>query len=1386
MRRLLRRVRNYLLVLLALVVVATGYLTLTPPGRANLASIISSVASSEDAGVTISGIGGIWGGPLTVEHVVLSDRNGPWLALRDISTDVSLVSAAFGTIKAEELTVGRIELARTPVSEPSSEPSKSFELPVDIDIARINLPDVTIGPELVASGAQIAANGRALVTGSPFAVDTEIDARRLDALGELALTAVYAPAQDRLELTVEGQEPAGGVVANMLRLPGAPPVSIAVEGKGPASNWQAQGAIAVDEQVAVTLSGTHQFVAEGSRISLTGKGQFAQFLPETVRKLAHGETDISVAGIIGSDGLIKVDDATLTSSALTASARGTIDPKAQSDFALEARAAGEPVEFAFGEGEDRVALSFSSAEATVRGNGERPALSAAVTLASLNHPQVSARNIGLDVSSPGFDVRDMTGALDIAASVASITSNNATLAPLLAGQTSLTAKADVETGAVRISDAKLGNDALSATAAGTLSRTDGAASFDIAANVARSALPQGAHGVLGETVAFKGAVTRAADGAISVTGLDLASGPLAVAGSTSIKDGVLDTDLTGRLADLSNLAKDVSGAIDFSVVADGPLLTPDIKLEVTGDRIETGGRAITGLKLAASGRADPADLAADLTLTGKVGDETLNGVARLATANGRRQVSRLNLSLGQNKISGDLDLDDAFLPVGQVAFDLPQIAPLAALALQQVSGSARGTVSFANGASGPSVRVDASIPEFSREDVTGRDVRIEADVQNYVASPSISGRITATGISASGAKISGLDVTLSRDGDWTAFDGDMTVNDIPAKAVGRALYADGAATVELSSGSATVQGVAAAIAGKSVIRNANGVTTIDTLALNLGGGTARVSGTVGSQLAITADLAQVPASLANNFAAGLGAAGTVNGTVRVTGATSAPNVEYDVTVTGGQVSQTVAAGFGQMNVQSRGTFAGGTLNFNATVGEGSGLALSGGGSVQTTGAKALNVNMSGQVPFGFLTRRLAQQGLALTGTASAQISVTGTTAAPVIGGRVQSSGARFIDAGSGIAVNDLATVIDLGGGVARITSLTGKLSSGGDLNASGTIGIDADAGFPADLSIKLGGGRYTDGRVVTANFGGDLTVKGPLATAPAIAGTVTLDRTVITLPEKMSPSLARLNVQHRNASNAVARQAEALKPATAASGAGGGGLTLDLTVSAPQEIFVRGRGLNAELGGQIRLTGPASAPMATGLFEMRRGRLGILGRRLDFDEGSIGFSGSLVPELNFAATSTISSGTISVTVTGEANNPKFGFSSVPALPEDEVFAQLVFGRAMGNLSAVQIAQLAQAAAVLAGVGGTTGLLDNLQSQLGVDDIDVKTDEATGDTAVSVGKYLNDRTYITIEKGSRPGSGKAAIDLQVGKGVKLRGEASDDGSTKGGIFYEKEY
>ena len=249
-------------------------------------------------------------------------------------------------------------------------------------------------------------------------------------------------------------------------------------------------------------------------------------------------------------------------------------------------------------------------------------------------------------------------------------------------------------------------------------------------------------------------------------------------------------------------------------------------------------------------------------------------------------------------------------------------------------------------------------------------------------------------------------------------------------------------------------------------------------------------------------------------------------------------------------------------------------------------------------------------------------------------------------------------------------------------------------------------------------------------------------------------------------------------------QTKELEPEAPNGASGSSAIRLALDVQASNQIFVRGRGVDAELGGTLKVAGTSAAPSVSGAFKMIRGRLEILGKRLDFASGTIGFGGGLVPTLDLNATSSASAATITVTVSGPANDPEIAFSSSPALPQDEVLAQLIFNRSLSSLTPFQIAQLADAALQLAG-GRSTSIFEKLRKGAGIDDLDVSTDSA-GQAQVTAGKYINSRTYLQLQQGSGSGSSKAIINLDVGKGVKLRGEADSGGGSAAGIFYEKEY
>ncbi|NNU50333.1 filamentous hemagglutinin adherence factor [Rhizobium sp. WYCCWR 11279] len=546
-------------------------------------------------------------------------------------------------------------------------------------------------------------------------------------------------------------------------------------------------------------------------------------------------------------------------------------------------------------------------------------------------------------------------------------------------------------------------------------------------------------------------------------------------------------------------------------------------------------------------------------------------------------------------------------------------------------------------------------------------------------------------------------------------------------------------------------------------------------------GNLAIAGTSIRSVDVTANATNVPAGIANGFVPGLAAEGAVSATAKATGALSAPSVDFKVDWKNAATSQTKGAGLSPFTIGASGKLAGNRLTVDTSLAGDAGMSLKGGGSVVISGNRAMDMRFTGNLPFAVLGAPLAQQGFVADGVATVNLQIGGTAAAPVINGTVSTNGAKLVDVRRNMAVNNLTATVTFNGSQAVISRLSGNLGGGGTISAIGTIGIQPAGGFPADISIKLDKAVYVDGTLVVSTVNGAVGLRGPIMNA-TLSGKLRLDKTSITVPEKLPTSLREIDIRHKNAPRAVIAQLRddgERKPGEKSSV-----ITLDLEIDAPSHIFVRGRGIDAELGGLVTIRGTAAAPIVTGGFTMRRGRMTILNRRLDFsDKSRITFAGDLTPALDMEATSASGSTTLTVDVAGLATDPAITFSSSPQLPQDEVLAQLIFGQSMSKLSPVQIAQLADAVSQLAG-NRSTSLFEGLRNQLGVDDFDVSTD-SKGQTSVSVGRYLNDRTYFELQQGGSAGA-KAVINLDVGRGVKLRGGAGGNGEGEAGIVYEREY
>ncbi|WP_312798197.1 translocation/assembly module TamB domain-containing protein, partial [Tianweitania sp.] len=539
----------------------------------------------------------------------------------------------------------------------------------------------------------------------------------------------------------------------------------------------------------------------------------------------------------------------------------------------------------------------------------------------------------------------------------------------------------------------------------------------------------------------------------------------------------------------------------------------------------------------------------------------------------------------------------------------------------------------------------------------------------------------------------------------------------------------------------------------------------------------------GAGLAVDVN-AQVPLALANGFVPDQNLGGTVTGTARVTGELRNPSASFNLQGSGVTAAPLAQAGVAPLSVQADGAYGDNAVTLNSLrVNGAQGLTVTGNGRVPLSG-DGLSVNVDAQAPLALANRFLADRGTQLTGTVNANATVTGSIQQPNIQGRVTSAGAAVVDPETNLRVSNINVAVGISGQTVTIENVSGAIGGGGTVSASGTVGIAPGSNFPANIAINLNNARYADGELLVATVNGRLTVTGALLQDPVIGGTIDVARAEITVPESFAGGAAAINVKHRNPPAGVRATLVRAKandgtpvPTSRPSVA-----RLNITINAPNQVFVRGRGVDAELGGSVQISGPVTNIQPTGGLKMIRGRIGILGQRITFDEGEVTLVGDLDPYLNFVARSEGSDITVFVTVTGRASVIDVTFSSSPELPQDEVLARLIFNRGINELSAFQIAQLAAAAAELAG-GGNNSLLGSLRAGTGLDDLDVVTD-SEGNAAVRAGRYINENTYLGVEAGAG-GNTKATINLDITENLKVKGGAGTTDSSLG-VFYERDY
>ncbi|MBV7377687.1 translocation/assembly module TamB domain-containing protein [Maritimibacter dapengensis] len=446
-----------------------------------------------------------------------------------------------------------------------------------------------------------------------------------------------------------------------------------------------------------------------------------------------------------------------------------------------------------------------------------------------------------------------------------------------------------------------------------------------------------------------------------------------------------------------------------------------------------------------------------------------------------------------------------------------------------------------------------------------------------------------------------------------------------------------------------------------------------------------------------------------------------------------------------------------------------------------GLSVNVDGTVAGDASRA-NLSLNGDMPLALANGFIS--GAELSGRAAFDLALNGPLELGSLSGRVTTSTLRAAVPSAAVALGPVQANVTLGNGQARIEA-AGAVSSGGRVEVAGPVGLSR--GYDAGLTIRLDNVGLTDPSLYDTQVNGQLTVQGPLTGGARIAGTLNTGLVEIRIPSSGFAFNGNVDgLVHVNEPRAVrATRGFANKVETGGRTGGGAGVAypLDIVINAPNQVFIRGRGLDAELGGSLVIGGTTANVVPQGGLSLIRGRLDLLGNRLDLTEASATLQGDFDPFIQVAAVTNVEDVSIRIAIDGPASNPEVSFTSSPDLPEDEILARLVFGRSVAEISPLQALRLANGVATLSGRSGG-GVMGNIRGGLGLADLDVASDEE-GNLGVTAGAYISDNIYTGVQVGA-DGQAEVTINLDVTDNLTARGSVGTDGNTSLGIYFERDY
>ncbi|MBF0425111.1 MAG: translocation/assembly module TamB domain-containing protein [Magnetococcales bacterium] len=912
--------------------------------------------------------------------------------------------------------------------------------------------------------------------------------------------------------------------------------------------------------------------------------------------------------------------------------------------------------------------------------------------------------------------------------------------------------------------------------------------------------------LVGPTPLFSAQIVfRPREEQLTLEALRLTEAPLKLSGQATVHlpTRQLVADGQAELPDLRPLAAllqhPIAGQLRFKARMTGTLTAPEIEAEASGEKLLWNRQPIEQLQARLSAHHALDKPEGTLELTARFPEGRTRATTAFHADDRQVVLSRLKLTAPVGGADGQLRIDRADgLATGSLSGDLEHLAALAPLLDVPLAGRSRlhldldhlhGVQNAALHLTGQALTTPWGTAENLHLDLRGSDLRRQPQLNGTLTLAS--GHYATHTLEQLRVKIGGkgkeLTLDLSARGEalhpfTLASAGTLHLSDILSwRSSGVTM------TLDRLTGSWGQEALRLA----TPLRIAFKPTLLEIFPFDLTLGKAR----------LVADLHAAPETLSGRAVLHLPLAlvgpllekpwtGVVEGQVDLSGSARQPAAAGVINVTQWHATSPAWVSLPPLNVRTTLNLVGETLAYNATL---SNLSQ---GSLQAAGTLPLAWRLlpwqlespTGTTPHATVRADLRLEQLAallelpqqeLAGRLRGEVRIDGDAAQPRLNGTLHLTEGRYAHLDYGTELKNIELVAEARGQSLAITRLTAASGTAGHLSGSGDITLNPESGFPLRAELEMTQVVPVRNRMATALADGTLRLKGPLL-SPHIAGSIILGQTDVLLANSETEDIDVIAVEEQVqgvpvATHAMRAPVSAKRP------------TLDLTLVSPGRFVTRGRGIDVEWSGEVKVTGPTDNPELRGLMQMRRGQVDFLGQKFQVVRGTIQLVGDhpANPIANLDATLQRKDLQATLHVQGPLRAPTLSFASDPPLAQDDIVANILFGRTTAEINPTQAASLALALRSLK-EGGGNGFLDQFQQAIGVSKLDFTPGDRPETGVVKVGKYLNDQIFLQVERGLAPGTGGVSVEMDMTPNLSLKTDMHEEKSQEIGINWKHQY